>query len=265
MDVQEVYERLMPFLPVPGESSALGEAGPPGAPDPTGLYRRPYAPRTRAERRPPVTPDTAAPGQVAEHVVSPPERELLRARLREVDEHYIALMEEERYTQAAEVAGEMIEPLAKALGAENKAVLRLRQRRAVSRQLAGDHRAALPEFEALAEAFARISGPAGEAARDCRAQAARCRGELGQVTEALTELQAVLDVERAVESDVSDAAVELRRDIGMLLLSQGNPEEARACLEALYEDVVLVHGPRHDVAVEAAEVLATLRRELDGE
>lgn len=264
VDVQEVYERLMPFLPVPGESSALGETGPPGAPDPTGLYRRPYAPRTRAESRPRVTPDTAAPGRVAEHVVSPPERELLRAQLREVDEHYIALMEEERYTQAAEVAGEMIDPLARALGAENKAVLRLRQRRAVSRQLAGDHRAALPEFEALAEAFARINGPTSEAARDCRAQAARCRGELGQVTEALAELRGVLEVERAVESDVSDAAVELRRDIGMLLLSQGDPEEARACLEALHEDVVLVHGPRHDVAVEAAETLAMLRRELGG-
>ncbi|MGV9250119.1 hypothetical protein [Streptomyces sp. NPDC003697] len=70
-------------------------------------------------------------------------------------------------------------------------------------------------------------------------------------------------MERAVESDVNDTAVELRRDIGMLL-SQGDPEEARACLEALYEDVVLVHGPRHDVAAEAAEVLAMLRRELDG-
>ncbi|MEV8044662.1 hypothetical protein AB0P02_12580 [Streptomyces griseoluteus] len=50
-----------------------------------------------------------------------------------------------------------------------------------------------------------------------------------------------------------------------VLLSQGNPEQARACLEALHEDVVLVDGPRHEVAVEAAEVLAMLRRELNGE
>ncbi len=265
VDVQAVYERLTPFLPAPGESSALGEAGPPGAPDPTGLYRRPYAPRTRAEDRARAATGPEAPDRGgAEPVVSQPERELLRARLREVDEHYVALMEEERYTQAAEVAGEMIEPLARAVGAENKAVLRLRRRRAVSRQLAGDHRAALPEFEALAEAYGRMEGPSGVAARDCRAQAARCRGELGQATEALAELRAVLEVERAVESDASDAAVELRRDIGMLLLSQGNPVEARACLEALHADVVLVHGPGHEVAVEAAETLAMLRRELDG-
>ncbi|MFJ4189365.1 hypothetical protein [Kitasatospora sp. NPDC089509] len=72
-------------------------------------------------------------------------------------------------------------------------------------------------------------------------------------------------MERAVESDVSDATVELRRDIRMLLLSQGSPEKARACLAALYEDVLLVHGLRHDVATEAAEVLAMLRRELDNE
>ncbi|MFJ8438996.1 serine/threonine-protein kinase [Kitasatospora griseola] len=264
VDVQEVYERLIPFLPAPGESSALGEAGPPGAPDPTRLYRRPYAPRTRAEGRTRTVPSTV-PDQVAAYVVSPPEREQLRSQLREVNEHYIALMDEERYTQAAEVAGEMIAPLARALGTENKAVLGLRRRRAVSRQLAGDHRAALPEFEELTEAYGRINGPTSEDARDCRAQAARCRGELGQVTEALAELRAVLEVERAVESDVSDAAVELRRDIGMLLLSQGAAAEARACLEALYEDVTMVHGLHHEVAVEAAEVLAVLRRELDGD
>ncbi|MEU0443036.1 MULTISPECIES: serine/threonine-protein kinase [unclassified Streptomyces] len=262
VDVQEVYDRLVPFLPAPGESSALGEAGPPGAPDPTGLYRRPYAPRARSQSLPRPAADAAAAGQDAGQVMSPPDRELLRARLREVDGQYIALMAEERYTQAAEVAGEMVEPLARALGAENKAVLRLRRRRAISRQLAGDHRAALAEFETLAEAYGRINGPTGEEARDCRAQAARCRGELGQVTEALAELKAVLDVERAVESDVSDAAVELRRDIGMLLLGQGEPHEALACLEVLYEDVLLVHGPGHDVAEEVAEVLSMLRREL---
>ncbi|WP_030809409.1 hypothetical protein [Streptomyces sp. NRRL F-2799] len=85
------------------------------------------------------------------------------------------------------------------------------------------------------------------------------------MAEALAELQGVLEVERAVESDVSDASLELRRDIRMLLLSQGSPVEALACLEALYEDIVLVHGPRHEVAVEAAEVLAMLRREVGGE
>jgi len=259
-DMQEVYQRLLPFLPAPGESSALGEAGPPGVPDPTGLYRHPYAPRAMSRA---ATAATAAPSAPAP-VVSSSERERLRAELREIDEHYLALMEEERFTQAAEVAGELVEPLARALGAENKAVLRLRRRRAISRQLAGDHRAALPEFEALAEAFGRIDGPGSESARDCRAAAARCRGELGQVTEALAELRGVLEVERAVESDVSETALELRRDIGVLLHSKGSLVEALAWLEALHEDVLLVHGPDHEVAAEAAEALAMLRRELGG-
>ncbi|TPQ23984.1 serine/threonine-protein kinase, partial [Streptomyces sporangiiformans] len=47
-DVQEVYERLRPFLPAAGEQPAQHEAGPAGTPDPTGVFRRPFAPRARA-------------------------------------------------------------------------------------------------------------------------------------------------------------------------------------------------------------------------
>ena len=43
-DTQEVYERLLPFLPLPGEAPAP-MAGPAGVPDPTGVFRHPYAPR----------------------------------------------------------------------------------------------------------------------------------------------------------------------------------------------------------------------------
>nr|WP_307847365.1 protein kinase [Streptomyces sp. F63] len=265
-DVQEVYERLRPFLPPPGEQAAPEESGPAGAPDPTGIFRRPYAPRARtgadgAGAR----PATPAAGPEVPPALPAAEREALRERIREVNAHYVALMEEERYAQAAEVVGEMIEPAAQALGSESKAVLALRRRRAFSRQLAGDHRAALPEFEALAEAYARVSGPGSAEVLDSRAQAARCRGELGQVTEALDGLRGVLDAVRAVDGDVSETSVELRRDIGMLLLAQGRAADAFAVLEPLHADLCVVFGPDDELAAEVAETLRVIRLDLDGD
>ncbi|MER6354736.1 protein kinase [Streptomyces sp. NPDC001634] len=262
-DVQEVYERLRPFLPPPGDESTPEEAGPAGTPDPTGIFRRPYAPRSRAGTAG-ARPAGADAGPGLPPAVPAAEREALREQIREVHAHYRALLEEERYAQAAEVVGEMIEPAARALGSENKAVLGLRMRRAVSRQLAGDHRAALPEFEALADAYGRVSGPGSEEALDSRAQAARCRGELGQVTEALAGLHDVLDVVRSVDGDMSETAVELRRDIGMLLLAQGRAADAFDVLEPLHEDLCMVFGPDDELTAEVAETLAVIRLDLDG-
>jgi hypothetical protein len=264
-DVQEVYERLRPFLPAPGEDSAPQEAGPAGAPDPTGIFRRPYAPRSRTGAAGGARSAAPAFGPGAPPVLPAAEREALREQILDVHAHYRALLEEERYAQAAEVVGEMIEPAARALGSESKAVLGLRMRRAVSRQLAGDHRAALPEFEALADAYARVGGPSSEEALDSRAQAARCRGELGQVTEALAGLKNVLDAVRAVDGDVSENAVELRRDIGMLLLAQQRAAEAFEVLEPLHADLCVVLGPDDELTAEVAETLAMIRLDLDGD
>ncbi|WP_307071914.1 serine/threonine-protein kinase [Streptomyces sp. B3I8] len=276
VDVQEVYERLRPFLPSPGEEPSAAEraaveAGPEGVPDPTGIFRRPYAPRARGgtgRARPAVPGDDAGPGVppgVPPVVLPEAEREAWRQRIREVQAHYAALMDEERYAQAAEVMAELIEPAARALGAENRPVLRLRMWRAVSLQLAGDHRAALPEFEALADAYARSGGRGGTEVRDCLAQAARCRGQLGQVTQALSGLSRVLEMVRAADGDVSEEAVELRRDIGMLLFTQGRTAEAYDVLEPLHADLCVVLGAHHELTEEVAETLAVIRLDLDGE
>ncbi|MGQ4408531.1 protein kinase [[Kitasatospora] papulosa] len=265
-DVQEVYERLRPFLPVPGEESEPEAAGLAGAPDPTGIFRRPYAPRSRAgatgARQ---NAAGAGPDAVPAPVLPPAQRDELREQIREVYEHCAALWDEDRFSQAAEVVGEMIEAAAGVLGTESKAVLALRRRRAFSRQLAGDHRSALPEFEALADAYGRVGGPSSEETLDCRAQAARCRGEIGQVTEALAGLHGVLDAVRAVDGDVSENAVELRRDIGMLLLAQQRAAEAYDVLEPLHTDLCVVFGPDDELTAEVAETLAVIRLDLDGD
>ncbi|WP_322986038.1 serine/threonine-protein kinase [Streptomyces sp. S584] len=260
-DVQEVYERLRPFLPSPGERPAPGEAGPHGAPDPTGVFRQPYAPRARAGRGG-AAPTTVDPNAAPPVPVAVPEQ--LREEIAEAYAHSDALLDEERFAQAAEVLSEIIEPAAHALGAENKKVLELRTQRAAIQLLGGDYRAALPEFEALADAYARTGGHSGTQARACRAQAARCRAELGQATDALVALRAVLDVVRTVDGDVSEEAVELRRDIGMLLLAQGDAPEAQLILAPLHDDLCLVYGPTDDLSEEVAEALALIELDLDG-
>lgn len=260
-DVQEVYERLRPFLPAPGEGPAPGEAGPRGAPDPTGIFRQPYAPRARAGAGAPVAtpvdPSVAIPAPAAL-----PER--LREEIAEAYAHSDALLEEERFTQAAEVLSEIIEPAARALGAENRKVLELRTQRAAIQLLGGDYRAALPEFDILADAYARTGGPSSAQARACRAQAARCRAELGQATDALAALRGVLDIVRTVDSDVSEEAVELRRDIGMLLLAQGQAADAHLVLAPLHDDLRVVYGPADELSEEVAEALTLIELDLDG-
>ncbi|MFI2286261.1 serine/threonine-protein kinase [Streptomyces niveus] len=259
-DVQEVYERLRPFLPSPGEQAVPGEEGPDGAPDPTGIFRRPYAPRARAAQGG-ATPPVGANAAQAAPVPVPAQ---LSEEIRDAYAHSDALLEEERFVQAVEVLSEIIEPAARALGTENPKVLELRTQRAAIRLLGGDYRAALPEFDVLADAFARTDGPSGERARACRAQAARCRAELGHVTDALAALRGVLDVVRAVDGDVSEEAVELRRDIGMLLLAQGRASEADLILGPLHDDLHLVFGPADEMTEEVAEALALIRLDLDG-
>lgn len=255
-DSQEVYERLRPFLPAPGERPEPRGGVPRQMPDPTRLFRQPYAPRSRAAApAPQPAPGAPAPAHPVPGLLS----EELREEIREVHTHYDALMDEERFAQAAEVAGEMADRAARALGADHRAVLALRTRRAVSLLLGGDFRAALPEFETLAGAYARTVGPTGRQALDCRAQAARCRAELGQATEALADLRAVLDLIRTTESDVSEGAVVLRRDIAMLLLAQGKTAEALALLEPLHADLLVVQGPDDELTVEIADILAVIR------
>ncbi|MEU7279556.1 protein kinase [Streptomyces sp. NPDC045431] len=258
-DVQEVYGRLRPFLPKVGQEPVPGETGPAGAPDPTGLFRDPYAPRSRPQ--PAVIPTPS--GESAPAPLPVPDE--LRADIKEAYAHSDALLEEERFAQAAEVLSEVIEPAARALGTDNRQVLELRTQRAAIRLLGGDYRAALPEFTALADAYGRIAGPTSERARACRAQAARCRAELGQVTEALSVLESVLAVVRSVDSDVSEEAIELRRDIGMLLLAQGRAADALVVLEPLHADLNVVYGPADELTGEVAEALALIRLDPGGQ
>jgi len=255
-DAYEVYERLLPFLPLPGaEPPAAGDA-PDGVPDPTLLYRRPNAPRPRPQTPPSVPePVATAPADQPEAVPATQLRDAIKAAAAQAKE----LAEDGRFAQAAEVLQAVIAPAAEALGAESPRVLNLRKRRAAILVVGGDFRAALPEFDALASAYQRTAGPNSPDALDCQAQAARCRAELGQATAALDQFRSVLERVRAAEGDASETALELRQDVGVLLLSEGRTREAVDILQPLYEDLCLVYGPDDESAQEVADILARIR------
>ncbi|MFC5911303.1 serine/threonine-protein kinase [Streptacidiphilus monticola] len=257
-DSQEVHARLVPFLPPAGSVPEPAEAGPVGAPDPTGVFRYPYAPRPR-----PQVPAAAAPVPTAIDAGPLPIPEQLRAEVRSVRAQAEALMREGRFAQAAEILDAVVEPAARSLGRDSRTVLDLRKLRAVARYLGGDFRAALPEFEALSGAYARIAGPLAADVLDCRSQAARCRAELGQVTRALHELEDVLTAVRTTTgSDVTEEAVELRHTIAVLLLAQDRVPEALEILEPLHDDLVVVFGPHDELTAEVAETIARIRLDL---
>lgn len=258
--MQEVYERLVPFLPRPGDDEPEPEETGPDAdvPDPARVFRRPYAPRGKTvdgstrtgPARHPGTGDTPAPGLSA----------LLRQQIEEADAHFNALVAEDRFAQAADVVGELIDPARREAGSLSPPVMALRRKRVSALLLAGEHRAALPECEALATAYARWKGVESRPARHFTMQAALCRAELGQVTEALGELQRVLQLVRK-ESDVSEEAVELRQIIGELLFAQRRTEEAEGVLRQLHQDLLLVHGDEHELTAEVADLLTRVRME----
>ncbi|MCD0447061.1 protein kinase [Glycomyces sp. A-F 0318] len=254
-DAQEVYERLLPLLPAPGRRSEPGEHGPAGAPDPTGVYRMPYAPRPRPEADP-VEPEPAEAELRARPETPVPDG--LRQAIRQARGRSRALLEDERFAQAAEVLDAIIGQAEEALGADHSLVLKLRKDRAAVLSLGGDQRRALPEFDALAEAYSRIEGPAGDTVRACRYQAAHCRVSIGQATAALQEFESLLRQVRTKQGDVSDEAIGLRQDIGMLLSSIGRVGAARQVLEPLHADLCIVDGPESEMALEIAEALARL-------
>jgi tetratricopeptide (TPR) repeat protein len=254
VDAYEVYERLLPHLPLPGSTPpALDGPGPVGVPDPTLLYRQPNAP-LRRPATPPVAPESKDPAAPLVPVDTRL-RDAIQAAYDQSDE----LLDEERYAQAADVLQAAIAPAAAALGAESPRVLKMRTRRAAILVIGGDYRRALPEFDTLAAAYTRTAGPTSREALECLQEAAHCRAELGQATVALRQFQQVLTHVRASGSDVSATALDLRRSIGVLLVSEGKTAEAVAVLQPLYDDLCLVYGPHNEDSEEVGGILARLR------
>lgn len=255
-EAYDVYERLLPFLPLPGSAPPVTVPPFGTVPDPTLVYRRPNAPRRRPEPAPMVpAPRSATSDGDPAAILRTGVQDAINAAVSRSGE----LLDDERFAQAAEVLGQVIGPASAALGAESAPVLGLRSRRAAILVIGGDFRRALPEFDALAAAYARTAGPTSRDALGCLRQAAHCRAELGQATTALRQFRQVLTQVRATSGDASPDALDLRLNIGVLLLSEGKATEAADELQPLHDDLCVVYGPEHERTLEVADLLARLR------
>ncbi|WP_007023963.1 serine/threonine-protein kinase [Saccharomonospora iraqiensis] len=256
-DAAEVYERLLPLLPTLGSAPEASGAGSSGIPDPTLVFRRPNAPGSRPESGPVLQrPDAAESAAAASRVP----RTVLRESMEQAVDRADVLLDEGRFVQAAEVLDAVIQPAGDALGAENPQVLQLRLRWAAILVVAGEYRLARPEFDALADAFARTEGPRSEDAVECLRQSAYCRVELGRVDEALLRFRDVLDRISAERGDGTETAFEVRRNIGELQAARDDVEQGERTLRTLHDDLVLVKGRDHVDARYVAELLEQLRR-----
>lgn len=252
-DAYAIYECLLPFLPSPGSpapamSQRLGQM-----PDPTLLYRQPNAPRRRTRRQPPVT----APPTVPHAPTTPPAQ--LQHAIDDALRRSAELLHSDRFAQAADVVEAIIGPASKILGSESPDLLKLRFHRALILFLGGDSRTVLPEFDALADAYARTSGPSSDLALESRRYAAHCRANLGQNTVALDQFRRLLDDVAAADSHVSELALDVRHGIGMLLLSAGDKAAAENVFESLYQDHLVVNGPEDEHTREVADLLTLIR------
>lgn len=252
-DAYAVYERLLPFLPPPGSpvlatSRRLGEM-----PDPTLLYRQPNAPRRRTRRQPPVP----APATVPHAPTTPPTR--LRDAIDDALKLSTELLGSDRFAQAADVVKAVIGPAARMLGSESPDLLKLRFHRALILFLGGDSRTALPEFDALANAYARTAGPSSDRALESRRYAAHCRANLGQNTVALDQFRRLLNDVATADSHASELALDIRYSIGLLLLSAGDKAAAENMFESLYQDHLVINGPGDERTHEIADLLARIR------
>lgn len=129
-DALAVHQRLLPFLPQPGSESSSA----PAPMDPTRPYRYPLDPRRCVDIRSPaeVTPQVAADADGARR-------------------HAQRLIDEGRFTQAAEILAEAV--AAQTRHGDAAQVRELRLDLASALILGGDYRHALPEYQTLIAEF----------------------------------------------------------------------------------------------------------------
>ncbi|WP_432048180.1 protein kinase domain-containing protein [Streptomyces asiaticus] len=249
---QDVHDRLVPFLPPP-DAQPTDAPQSPGPPDPTSPYRRPLAPRPR-----PVT-EKAAPTPALMDAPAISDQELDQAR-----NHAAALVEEERFSQAAGMLEEILAQALASRPANESMMIRLKIIHALALFYDEDYGRALPEYDALAEVIGAAGPDRAEDALYYRSQAAFCRMELGDSAGALAEYQEVLARLRLSHPETSDPVLEVRRHVGQLLFSGGRLSEAAEMMIPLYRDLVEVYGAAAREAGEVRDALVRIRLRTSG-
>lgn len=244
---RDVFDRLTPFLPVPGSATQLA-ADP--AQDPTRPYREPLSPyRVRAAA--PSRPDVSTPRDAQPRPAGP-----LARTLADAEREAGALIDEEHFTLAARVLQAVLDSPGAHAAADHPRVLDVRSTYAAALFLGGEVRKALAVLNDLVVAYTRVAGIRDERVLECRRQIAYCHAELGDTEAALTEFRSLL---QQLPNEHDDMALQLRLQIGLLLLAANRLREAVELLQPLLRDIVAVRGPEHTDAQTVRDLLARIR------
>ncbi|QGK68926.1 protein kinase [Allosaccharopolyspora coralli] len=215
-NAHEVYRRLIPFLPVPEHTSSSVEG------DPTGPYRAPLAPRASTRRQEP-------------DLVSPPATSVSEDRIRADQERAHELVDDGRYTQAAELLRTLLADSAASAQLSFERGVKIRKNLAGFSFLGGDYRAALREYRVLLADADRGEVSPTEILT-FKEMIASCRAELGEHTTAIADLRVLVDEHAQLLPEQVERSCELRLQLAMLLIHTDSADEARELLD----DVVRV-------------------------
>lgn len=222
----EVYRRLAPLLPGPGDDHSDDDVL-----DPTRPYRRPLVPGPRSSR----------PEGIARPTMP----------LSEVRDQAAALAEEGRFTQAAELLTRHLRGAVEEPGPLRGARLQL----AHTLLLGGDFAGALPEFRSLVVELTSLRGPADDDVLRCRVQVATCQAELGEIGAAVDELSSVLRILVGHREAADPEVFDLRRQLGLLHASSGDLTTAVEVLRELKGDMIKKYGAGHVAVHDIAHLL----------
>jgi len=243
----QVYVRLLHW--VTAELPALARAPQErSSADPTSPYRFPFGPLPR---------DSVAGARLVAAQAAPASIPSID-EVREARNNAMALIDDERFGQAADALASMLRRAAPIYGSGSPEILEARVDYGAALMLAGDFRTALPLFEQLGVDLAQRYGPDHELVWDCRQQVATCQAELGEATEALRTLYSLL-------VDVPGAAgFALRQQIAVITAGLGRLDEALDGLDALLSDMRQTPGVDPAEIQDVEALRDHLRRLSDG-
>lgn len=170
------------------------------------------------------------------------------------------LVQQSRYSQAAQVLEAVVEPANAVFGTTDESVVSLRLELANILFEGGDYRRAAPAYQRLAADLTNRRGADSEPVLRCRLQEATCYARIGKTTEALRQLGGLLSDERRVFGDDDPRTLDLRRQIGLLQLSAGQRQSAEQTLTRLLADLTRLHNTNDPRVTGVADLLAGLRR-----
>lgn len=239
-----VYDRLLPFLPGPGDAESVPPAG---YPDPTRIFRRPNPPAETA----PATPRPALSKPAA-----------TTGGLVDVAARYRELCELGRFAQAAEALITVVDEAEQRYGPQSPQLGELHCDIATAFARSGEHRRALAEWERVEAIELRAGATTGSGIWRARVAAIECRVTLGDLaaSAAVDELYRIFGEIRSTGDEFSDDGVRARLAIAELLPAAGDRSRAQRFLTRLRADLEVLRPAEDPVRRRVEQLVAELHR-----